>query len=463
MPCRSAGCAARVASPLGKRAWPRRLAAGDTGRVEGQLFAPDDGPQRTRTGVPAREAPLAVRLRPRTVDEVVGQGHLLGEGTALRRALASGRPHSMILYGPPGTGKTTLARLVAGTASAAFEELSAVEAGRAEVRQVLERATHRRKATGEPTVFFLDEIHRFNKAQQDLLLPAVEGGLVTLIGATTENPYFEVNSALLSRTQIYELHALQPADIELLMRRAIERGETVTAAVPDEVLAFFAERSGGDARAALAALELACVSAGDGGEVTLEAAEDALQRKALRFDRAGDQHYDYVSAWIKAARASDPDGALYYLAVMIEGGEDARFIVRRMVILASEDIGNADPQALVVATAAAAAVEHVGMPEAIHALSQATIYLALAPKSKAATTSIAAAINHVRDHGAAAPPPQIRSHPVGYDNPHSHPGHVSPQEVAPDEVAGTRFYEPDDAEAAMRERLEQIRRARGRP
>jgi putative ATPase len=430
--------------------------------MEGQLFAPDDGPQRTRTGVPASEAPLAVRLRPRTVEEVVGQQHLLGEGTALRRALASGRPHSMILYGPPGTGKTTLARLVAGTAKAAFEELSAVEAGRAEVRQVLERATHRRKATGEPTVFFLDEIHRFNKAQQDLLLPAVEEGLVTLIGATTENPYFEVNSALLSRTQIYELHALGAGDIELLLRRALERGETVPATVPHEVLSFLAGRAGGDARAALAALELACVSAGEGGEVTLEAAEDALQRKALRFDRAGDQHYDYISAWIKATRASDPDAALYYLAVMLEGGEDARFLVRRMVILASEDIGNADPQALVVATAAAAAVEHVGLPECIHALSQATIYLALAPKSKAATRSIGAAISHVREHGAAAPPPQIRSRAVGYDNPHAHPGHVSPQEVAPDEVAGTRFYEPDDAESAMRERLERIRRARGR-
>jgi putative ATPase len=430
--------------------------------MEGQLFAPDDGPQRTRTGVPASEAPLAVRLRPRTVEEVVGQQHLLGEGTALRRALASGRPHSMILYGPPGTGKTTLARLVAGTAKAAFEELSAVEAGRAEVRQVLERATHRRKATGEPTVFFLDEIHRFNKAQQDLLLPAVEEGLVTLIGATTENPYFEVNSALLSRTQIYELHALGAGDIELLLRRALERGETVPATVPHEVLSFLAGRAGGDARAALAALELACVSAGEGGEVTLEAAEDALQRKALRFDRAGDQHYDYISAWIKATRASDPDAALYYLAVMLEGGEDARFLVRRMVILASEDIGNADPQALLVATAAAAAVEHVGLPEAVHALSQATIYLALAPKSKAATRAIGAAIDHVRRYGAASPPPAVRSNAVGYDSPHDHPGHVGPQEVAPGEVAGVRFYEPDEQESELRDRLGRIREARGR-
>ncbi|MEA2192430.1 MAG: putative ATPase, partial [Solirubrobacteraceae bacterium] len=219
--------------------------------MEGQLFAPDDGPPRTRTGVPAREAPLAVRMRPASADEVVGQQHLLGEGTALRRALIEGRPHSMILYGPPGTGKTTLARLVAVTANAAFEELSAVEAGRAEVRKVLERAAHRRKATGEPTIFFLDEIHRFNKAQQDTLLPAVEEGLVTLIGATTENPYFEVNGALLSRSQVYELKGLSAADVEALLRRAFDRGELPGASADDEALAFLADRAGGDARTAL--------------------------------------------------------------------------------------------------------------------------------------------------------------------------------------------------------------------
>ena len=308
----------------------------------------------------------------------------------------------------------------------------------------------------------VDEIHRFNKAQQDALLPAVEEGLVTLIGATTENPYFEVIAALLSRTQVYELRALDAGEIETLLRRAMQCGECGAARVPDEVLAFLAGRAGGDARTALAALELACASAGEGAAVTLAGAEQALQRKALRYDRAGDRHYDYISAWIKATRASDPDAALYYLAVMLEGGEDARLLVRRMVILASEDIGNADPQALVVATAAAAAVEHVGLPECVHALSQATIYLALAPKSKAATRSIGAAIEHVRRFGAAAPPPQVRSRAVGYDSPHDHPGHLSSQEVAPDEVAGRRFYEPDEAEAALRERLEQIRRARGR-
>jgi putative ATPase len=410
-------------------------------------------------------------MRPATLEDFVGQSHLLAEGSALRRAIEEGRPHSMILYGPPGSGKTTLARIIAAQTRAAFEEASAVEAGRAEVRAVIERAEHRRQTAGEPTIFFLDEIHRFNKAQQDTLLPAVEEGLVTLIGATTENPYFEVNSALLSRTQVYELKALSSEEVLALLRRAIERGECGAVTVGDAVLEFLADRSGGDARAALSGLELACEAAGD-QPVSIEHAEDALQRKALRYDRDADQHYDYVSAWIKATRGSDPDASLYYLAVMLEGGEDPRFIARRMVILASEDVGNADPQALEVAVAAAHAVEHVGLPEGQFALAQAAIYLALAPKSDAVKRAIGAARGHVRDHGAELPPDYLRSGAYpgaaklgrgeGYDYPHARPGHVSPQDLLPADVEGSRFYEPGEAEAELARRLEEIRRARGR-
>ena len=439
----------------------------------------DSEPQRgfERSAVPAADAPLAVRMRPRTLDELVGQEHLLGPGSTLRTAIETGEPHSMVLYGPPGAGKTTLARIVAGAAHGAFEEESAVNAGRAQVRAMIERANERRRATGQATIFFLDEIHRFNKAQQDALLPAVEEGLVTLIGATTENPYFEVNSALLSRAQIYELRALDAGDVGELIRRALEDSEHGIAPAPeisDEAVELLAVRSGGDARTALGALERA-VEAATAAEsaIDLELAEDALQRKAVTFDKQGDRHYDYASALIKSIRGSDPDASIYYLATMLEGGEDPRFIARRMVILASEDIGNADPTALVVATAAAQAVDRVGLPECALNLAQAATYLALAPKSNASTTAISAAMAHVREHGAKLPPDYLRDahyagaqklgRGAGYKYAHDEPGAISDQPLLPPEVQGERFYEPTDRglEAELRERLVDLRKRRG--
>ncbi len=425
---------------------------------------------------PAEGAPLAARMRPRTIEEFAGQGELLAPGAALRVAIESGEPHSAVFYGPPGTGKTTLARIIAGSADGAFEELSAVNAGRPQVREVLARAEERRQA-GRPTIFFLDEIHRFNKAQQDALLPAVEEGLVTLIGATTENPYFEVNSALLSRAQIYEFEPLDEADVEGLLRRALddpERGIADPPPVTDEAIDMLASRAGGDARVALAALERAAETASaSGSEVGVEAVEDALQRKALRYDREGDRHYDYISAWIKATRGSDVDASIYYLAVMLEGGEDPRFIARRMVIFASEDVGNADPQALVVANAAALAVDRVGMPECALNLSQAAAYLALAPKSNASTTAIGKAMGHVREHGAADPPPHLQDahYPgakdlgrgQGYRYPHDEPDAVTDQPLAPEAVRGERFYEPVERgfERELRKRLDWLRERLG--
>ena len=439
-----------------------------------RLFEAGDEPPKGQTRVPSADQPLAARMRPASLDELVGQGHLLEPRSALRRAIDDGHPHSMILYGSPGTGKTTLARLVALHARAAFEELSAVSAGRQQVRDVLERAEHRRTTSGEPTILFLDEIHRFNKAQQDTLLPAVEEGLVTLIGATTENPYFEVNSALLSRCRVYELAPLSDADVLGLLRRALgdERGLPDPPPVADDALDFLAARAGGDARTALAALELAAETAG-GEEVDLARAEDALQRRAILYDKGGDRHYDTISAWIKATRGSDPDASLLYLAAMLEGGEDARFIARRMVILASEDIGNAEPRALEIAVAAAHAVEHVGLPECAHNLAQATVYLALAPKSNASYAALGHARAWVRAHGAPTPPGPLRSAAYpgaealgrgqGYDYPHDHPEGVSGQELMPPEAEGERFLELSDhgEERELSERLERIRRARG--
>ena len=431
-----------------------------------------------KTSVPQAEAPLPVRMRPRSVEELLGQEHLLGEGSALRAAVETGEPHSAIFHGPPGSGKTTLARIIATACRGAFEEYSAVNAGRAEVRAVIERAKERRVAADEPTIFFLDEIHRFNKAQQDALLPAVEEGLVTLIGATTENPYFEVNSALLSRTQLYELRPLTSEHLHQLLHRALsdpERGIADPPEVEEQALELLASRSGGDARVALSALERAVETARAGGHpVGLETAEDALQRKALTYDREGDRHYDYISAWIKATRASDPDASLYYLAVMLEGGEDPRFVARRMVILASEDIGNADPRALVVANAAAEAVDRVGLPECRLNLAQAAVYLALAPKSNASYRGIQRATAHVREHGAKPPPPYLRDahYPgarklgrgIGYVYPHDEPGGVANQPVLPAGLEAERFYRPTERgfEAELGRRLEEIRRRLGR-
>ncbi|CAN5476194.1 replication-associated recombination protein A [soil metagenome] len=420
--------------------------------------------------------PLAVRMRPRNLDELVGQEHLLGEGSALRTAIESGEPHSAILYGPPGAGKTTLARIIARAAHGAFEEQSAVSVGKADVKAVIERARERRRGNDRATILFLDEIHRFNKAQQDALLPAVEDGVVTLIGATTENPYFEVNSALLSRSQIYELRPLGPEQVAELMRRALadpERGVADPPAIEDDALELLAGRAAGDARTALGALERAVETARAAGHsIDLATAEDALQRRAVGFDRDGDKHYDYASALIKAMRGSDPDAALYYLAAMLEGGEDARFIVRRIVILASEDIGNADPRAISVATAAGAAVDRIGMPEAQLTLAQAVIYMALAPKSNAATMGIANARAHVREHGAQLPPDHLRdSHYAGaaklgrgegYVYPHDLPKGVSDQPLLPGELEDQRFYEPSEhgEERELGERLEKLRRIR---
>jgi putative ATPase len=410
-------------------------------------------------------------MRPRALGELVGQEHILGEGSALRVAIEEGKPHSSILYGPPGAGKTTLARIAAAGADGAFEEESAVNAGKAEIRGVIERARERRKGSGRPTILFLDEIHRFNKAQQDALLPAVEEGLLTLIGATTENPYFEVNSALISRSQVYELRPLDAGQVEQLLRRALadrERGIADPPPIDDAALAMLAERSGGDARVALSGLERA-VERAHGKPIDVAAIEDALQRRALDYDRQGDRHYDFVSAWIKATRGSDVDASLYYLAVMLEGGEDPRFIARRMVILASEDVGNADPQALLVADAAARAVDRVGLPECALNLAQACVYLALASKSNASYKALAAARAEVREHGAKTPPDYLRDahYPgakklgrgSGYRYAHDEPGAVSDQQLLPDGLADRRFYTPTDRgfEAELGKRLAALR------
>ncbi|HWH54373.1 MAG TPA: replication-associated recombination protein A [Gaiellaceae bacterium] len=394
-------------------------------------------------------APLAMRLRPKTLDEFVGQEQVLGEGSALRLAIAEDRVGSMILYGPPGSGKTTLARIVAHTTGAHFEELSAVSATVKDVREVLASARERLGGSGQRTILFLDEIHRFNKAQQDALLPAVEEGLVTLIGATTENPYFEVNSALLSRSQIYELEPLSEPELEEIARRG---AAALDAEVPAGLIALVARRAGGDARNAYNILELSTQTAkAEGVVLNEEHIEDAARKRPLVYDKGGDAHYDFISAFIKSMRGSDPDAAVYYLAAMLEGGEDPRFIARRMIVLASEDIGNADPQALVVAVAAAQAVEHVGLPEVKLNLSQAAIYLARAPKSNASYVAIKEASADVREHGHLRPPDELRDahYPgakklgrgTGYIYPHSDPAGFEVDHL-PEELRGRRYYRP---------------------
>jgi putative ATPase len=395
-------------------------------------------------------APLAVRLRPRTLDELVGQEHVLAKGSALRTAIEQDRPPSMIVFGPPGTGKTTIARIVAERTGAAFEELSAVSARVDDVRAVIARATQRLGGNGVRTILFIDEIHRFNKGQQDSVLHAVEDGLVTLIGATTENPYFEVNSALLSRCTVVELVALSDEELGVIVRRG---ATALEANVADELVQPIAERAGGDARAALQILELAHETAqAEGVAVGEKHIRDAARKRPLLYDRKGDQHYDFASAFIKSLRGGDADAAVYYLAAMLEAGEDPRFIARRMVILASEDIGNADPRALTVAVGAAQALEFVGLPEAQLNLSQAAIYLARAPKSNASAVAIWEAQKDVREHGNARPPAMLRStghakaardrgHGEGYFYPHEDPAGFE-LEYLPEALRGRRYYRP---------------------
>jgi putative ATPase len=372
---------------------------------------------------------------------------VLGEGSALRRAIEEDRPPSMILFGPPGVGKTTLARIVAERTGAVFEELSAVSARVDDVRAVIRSARDRLGGNGLRTILFIDEIHRFDKRQQDTVLHAVEEGVVTLIGATTENPYFQVNSALLSRCTVIELEPLSEEDL----RAVIDRGAAeLGAELPDDVTDAIARRAGGDARAALQAVELTWETArAEGVEAELRHVEDAARKRPLRYDRAGDQHYDHASAFIKSMRGGDADAAVYYLAVMLEAGEDPRFLARRMVILASEDVGNADPRALLVAVAAAQAVEHVGLPEAQLNLAQAAVYLARAPKSNATATAIWSARSDVREEGAKLPPAMLRStayggasargHGEGYVSPHAGPD--APRlEYLPEELRGRSYY-----------------------
>jgi putative ATPase len=400
-------------------------------------------------------APLAARLRPQTLDEVVGQRDLLAPGRPLRALIEGDRLSSVILWGPPGTGKTTIARLIAGATDKAFEPMSAVNAGVKDVREVVERAKNRLGERGQGTILFLDEVHRFNKTQQDALLPHVEDGLLVLVGATTENPYFSLTSALLSRSTLFRLDPLEPEDLRALLERALADQTRGLGAdgltIDDDAVEHIADRSEGDARHALTSLEVAAALTAEAGSsaITLEYAEAALAMRALRY--GDDEHYDVVSAFIKSIRGSDADSALYWLARMLEAGEDARFIARRMIVLASEDIGNADPRALLVAVAAAQAVEHVGLPEARLNLSQAAIYLARAPKSNASYVALKEAAADVREHGQVRPPDSLRDahYPgarklgrgAGYVYPHADPSGFE-VDYLPEELKGKTYYRP---------------------
>ncbi|MBA3778946.1 MAG: replication-associated recombination protein A [Chloroflexi bacterium] len=436
----------------------------------------------------ASRQPLAARMRPRTLDEFVGQEHLVGERGALRRSIERGHLASILLWGPPGSGKTTLARLLADAVGARFVTLSAVMSGVAEVRRLIAEAREWLDRGGSPTVLFIDEIHRFNKAQQDALLPQVEDGTITLIGATTENPYYEVNSALLSRLRVFRLEPLTDEQLTGVVQRALadERGLGGAAALGSDALEHLAQISSGDARAALNVLEAAVAMTqatggdrdGGGGEAggpirpTLESIESAAQERVLAYDRAGDGHYDTVSAFIKSIRGNDPDAALYWLATMVAAGEDPRFIARRLIISASEDVGNADPRGLQVAVAAAQALDWVGLPEAQFALAQATAYLASAPKSNRAGTAYWSAMTDVQERGSLPVPLHLRSGTyrekkahgigVGYRNPHDHPGADIEQQYLPEALAGRRYYQPTDQgmELQIATRLERLGDAR---
>jgi len=442
--------------------------------MQGNLFHDEEPPHPD----PRPLQPLAARMRPRNLDELVGQEHLVGPGRALRRAIETDRIASLILWGPPGSGKTTLAQIIARLTNAHFAGLSAVSAGIADVRKVIEEATRRQKQTARRTILLIDEVHRFNKTQQDALLDAVERGVVTLIGATTENPSFEVNSALLSRCRVYTLRPLSEDEIELLIQRALadeERGlGAMNVEIQADALKALVAMAAGDARAALNALELAVTATqpDDHGKrvITLGAVEDAVQRRVLVYDKAGEQHYDVVSAFIKSMRGSDPDAALYYMARMLEAGEDPLFVVRRMVILAAEDVGLADPRALQVAVAAQQAVHFVGMPEAWLILSEAAIYLATAPKSNSATVAIGKARAAVSDMGNLPVPMHLRNAPtglmksLGYGKGYEYSHDFDPddprryrQRYLPDGLEGG-FYHPSSAgfEAEIQERIRRI-------